>query len=237
MLTAEHRRLHKWLLQRYIAYRARRTFHSIRLSGSWDLLETSNSYPLVLYGNHHTWWDGFLDLMIARRFELDYYVMMDAAQLLQFPFFRKCGVFGIDLTTGSGRSAGLLHAIRLLKAGAETRRSLFIYPHGRLQPSESGPIPAFQSGLSTLLKKAAPVTPIPVYHWFRFGKHPLAEVFIHLGSPVPANRHGDDSQLVRALENARDLVQQKYGDPEKPVDENDKGIWLLPPPKCYRGKT
>jgi chlorobactene lauroyltransferase len=237
MLKAEHSRWHEGLLQRYIAWRARRTFHSIRITGALAVAESSTSYPIIFYGNHHTWWDGFLDLMIARRFALNHYIMMEAAQLERFIFFRKCGVFGVDLRTPGGRSASLLYAIRVLNDRNAERRALFMYPHGRLQPTESGPIPPFQPGLTTLLKQSPRARAIPVYHWFRFGKHPQAEVFIHLGEPITADQSANDGSLENGLQRARDELHVRYSDPEQAIGKDAGGIWLLPPPKSYRGKT
>ncbi len=237
MLKAEHSCLHKWLLHRYIAWRSRRCFHSVRLTGSLAVAQETKSYPIIFYGNHHTWWDGFLDLMIAQKFAMDYFVMMEAAQLQRFRFFRKCGVFGVDLRTAGGRSAALLYAIRLLKDSRAKRRTLFMYPHGRLQPTESGPIPPFQPGLAAILKKSPQAQAIPVYHWFRFGKHPLAEVFIHIGEPLSAESAVEEQTLVDALERTRDALRESYSDPAKTVDTHDGGVWLLPPPKNYHGKT
>jgi hypothetical protein len=111
-----------------------------------------------------------------------------------------------------------------------------MYPHGRLQPTVSGPIPPFQSGLSAILKKSPQVQAVPAYHWFRFGKHPQAEVFIHLGAPIPASQ-ADEDLLLRGLQSARDDLYARYSDPERIISEDDGGIWLQAPPKHYRGKT
>jgi 1-acyl-sn-glycerol-3-phosphate acyltransferase len=237
MLQAEHSRLHQWLLHQYIARRSRGNFHSIRLTGAIEQLSDKSAYPIVFYGNHHTWWDGFLDLTIARRFAINQYVMMDAAQLERFIFFKKCGVFGVDLSSTTGRSASLLYAIRLLKERTAEKRALFLYPHGRLQVTESGPIPPFQPGLATLLRKSPQACAVPVYHWFRFGKHPRAEVFIHLGEPIVMPDSANEDLLVERLQNARDTLQEYYRDPERAIEINDPGIWLLSPPGNYRGKT
>ncbi len=157
-------------------------------------------FPLVFFGNHQTWWDGLLDFSLTRSFGIDQRVMMEAKNLQRFPYFQKCGVFGVDLESARGRGQGLLHAVRLLSEESE-RRCLIIYPQGRLTADwDEAPL---QGGLEAILKRAPQATAIPVWRHFHHGKHELPEVEMQLGDPILPGQALSTADLGDALESVR----------------------------------
>lgn len=166
------------------------------------------------------------------RYRIEYYVMMEAANLEKFPFFQRVGVFGVDLENRADRASALLYAARLLKKNlSRSRRGLLIYPHGRLiDPLESWPV--FQPGLESLVRLQPSGRVFPVYIHIRMGKYPLPEVFLRVGKPV-SSKIPNLEELQDRLEETRDeLVGElvKNGLPEN-------AVYLQTPKKHFRGQT
>lgn len=187
----------KALLFRYIAWKAGRTFAEMRWKVDPSFFDHSANYPLILYSNHESWWDGLLEIALFTRFRLDYRVMMDAENLNTYWFFKYTGVFGVDRTTRSGRAAGLLAATRLLRDGGARRRTLVIYPHGRLtEPFE--PWPPFEPGLTAFALTVPGVVYLPLAKAVVWREKPKAEAFMQTGDPISAEDVVADGEILEA---------------------------------------
>ncbi len=208
-------------------------FHAIYLSGPLVVLEQKECYPILFYANHQSWWDGFLMEPFFAAYGMEYYIMMEERNLRRFSFFRRVGVFGVDLESASGRAASLLYAGRLLKNGpADGRRALLVFPHGRLvDPVE--PWPSFQPGLEKLSALNRGGKTFPLYLHLRLGRFPLPEVFLRLGRAVDTAGSITREGLEDGLGEARDqLLVDLLEAPEKTQTRA-----LLAPLRRFRGKT
>jgi hypothetical protein len=78
--------------------------------------------PFVWAGNHHSWWDPFLAMVLLRRLGRQSSVLMLQQNLQRYPFARQLGVFG----TGEHR-----RGLAYLRSG----RVVVIYPEGELRPA------------------------------------------------------------------------------------------------------
>lgn len=206
MIGGRSHPLAKALLFRYIAWKAGRTFAGKHWRIEPSFWEDPSSYPLILFSNHESWWDGLLEISLFTRFRLDYRVMMDAANLNTFWFFKYTGVFGVDRSSPKGRSAGLLAATRLLRDGSGKRRTLVIYPHGRLtEPYE--PWPPFEPGLAAFARTVPEVTYLPLVKAVVWREKPRPEVFLQSGAPLTGRAVREDSGcLEKALRDSRDQL-------------------------------
>jgi len=231
MLKARRNRFLTALLFAYVGRRMRQSFFSYRLRVDSRWMENPDHYPLILFGNHEYWWDGLFEIPLFRRFDLDYRIMMEEANLRQFPFFRHTGVFGVDLATTSGRAASLLYAVRLLREPAP-RRTLVIYPHSKLvQPME--PWPPFLGGVEVLAKWAKGKGHLlPLYKQIVPGPYPLPEAFLSLGPPIPCRDLPSLGQLEASLHDLR----RETEDWIRKRDFREALEWQSPP-KNYRGQS
>jgi hypothetical protein len=233
MIRGEKQKFPIWILHRYLGWRLRRMFHAIYLSGAVSALEDSSHFPVVLFSNHQSWWDAFLMQPLFDFYGISYYVMMEERNLKRFPFFRRVGVFGVDLESRQGRASSLLYAGRLLKQAPEgEKRLLLVYPHGRLvDPVE--PWPEFQPGITHLVGLNPAGISLPLYIHLRMGRYPLPEAFLRLGRPVPKASLTSPAALSDHLVEARDalMVDLIQG------DIYSRSIPLQKPPRHFRGKT
>ncbi|MFP4353181.1 MAG: hypothetical protein ACLFRP_09065 [Puniceicoccaceae bacterium] len=224
MLRAEKDRLRTWLLFRYARWLMRRRFFSVRLYADFADFQEAGTFPLILYGNHSYWWDGLMETLIFDRLELDYYIMMEEKNLRKFRYFQKTGVFGVDLDSRPGRSQALLYAARLLRT-RNLRRTLLLYPHGRLVEDFSE-WPPFQGGLAGLLRLVEDVKARPLAKKIHSGRYPLPEAALKIGPPSAM------AELEPSLLDCRkDLLARLLN------DDGEDRHWLIPPPRRWRGRT
>lgn len=224
ILKAQKDPVRTWLLFRYCRWLTRRRFFSIRLYVDPAAFQEAGTFPLILYGNHSYWWDGLMETLLFERFGLDYFIMMEERNLRKFRFFQKTGVFGVDLDSKRGRSEALLYAARLLRSGG-LRRTLILYPHGRLV-DDYADWPAFQGGVAGLLRLVEGVKARPLAKKIHSGRYPKPEAALSIGAEteVPdleAALRREYAALLGAL--SEDRTEDRH--------------WLLPPPKRWRGRT
>lgn len=80
----------------------RREFHAVRmLRGDQEILAAIAEVPspVIVLVNHPSWWDPLVALALAWKFmpQRTPCGPMDAAQLRRFGFFRRLGIFGVEL--------------------------------------------------------------------------------------------------------------------------------------------
>lgn len=189
----------KWYTRRLFS----KHFRRIALRGERgfeERLRDPNGGPIIFYGNHQTWWDGFFYVHLLWHYGFDYAIMMEEKNLQKFRFFQKVGVFGVDLESSLGRGRGALYAIRWLQDahGSQQRRALVMFPHGRLIP-EHEPMPSFQPGLGKILSKVPDALAWPLYTKIHYGKHQLPDVDLFLGKPLCSTQFEDEQQLEKGL--------------------------------------
>ena len=155
--VARHAAWAHLLFRPYLDRLVRSSFHAAMLVG--DPPSADPRLPVVLVGNHATWWDGFFPYLLNERFlRRRFHVLMREDQLARFPFFRRLGAFGI--TPGHPRSvrATLRYAASLL---GRPDTLLCFFPQGALLPFRTRPL-GFQRGLDLILElHAGPVTILP----------------------------------------------------------------------------
>ncbi|MCC5790423.1 MAG: 1-acyl-sn-glycerol-3-phosphate acyltransferase [Opitutales bacterium] len=184
MLSARPSAPARWLFSLYLRQLFRRTFHRIVLRGHFEALKDNEAYPLIFYSNHQSWWDGLLEWRLVEHLRGDLRLMMAEKNLRQFPFFRRVGVFGVDLEDSRDRAKGLLHAIKLLRTDTP-RRVLVVFPQGELHPPHE-PFHPFLGGLETLLRKSPQAKAYPLGKVLRFTRYQRPEVLFQLGKPYSA---------------------------------------------------
>jgi len=202
----------------------RKRFFSIRLRVDLEAFQNAATFPLILYGNHSYWWDGLMETLIFERLALDYFIMMEEKNLRKFRYFQKTGVFGVDLESKRGRTEALLYAARLLRSGG-LRRTLILYPHGRLV-EDFAEWPEFQGGVAGLLRLVEGVKARPLAKKIHSGRYPKPEVVLRIGPETAAEDL--ESALKREYRAALEELTNGPG---------EESLWLIPPPRRWSGDT
>ena len=187
----------KWYTQRLFANH----FRQISLRGrvgfdrDWGRARKDGG-PIIFYGNHQTWWDGFFYVHMLWHYGFEYAIMMEAKNLRKYWFFRKVGVFGVNLDSILDRGRGAQYAINWLsETSAKKRRALVIFPHGRLVP-EYEAFPAFKPGLHKMVERIKGAVAIPILTQINYCEHRLPNVDLLIGEAL----HHDKMPIAAAYE-------------------------------------
>lgn len=124
----------KWLQNGFHAFLERflrRHFHTVAVDRrSLDAVSVIGDAPLVVFGNHPSWWDPLLAHFTCRRcFEgRQFYAPIDAAALERYRVFGKLGFFGVRSGQRRGAADFLEASLAVLN---QPGTSLWITPQGR----------------------------------------------------------------------------------------------------------
>lgn len=165
-----------WYSRRYL----RRHFHSLRVTGAKPSPNPA-SVPLVVYSNHASWWDPLVGLLVSQDLFPTHpvYAPMDAAALRRYGFFRRLGVFGVELGTRQGATAFLRQARAILQSPTN---ALWLTPQGRFADARERPV-NFKAGIGHLPGLAEEIQFLPVAIEYVFWEERLPEILVRIGEP------------------------------------------------------
>jgi 1-acyl-sn-glycerol-3-phosphate acyltransferase len=187
------------LFAAYARRRIRSEFHAVRILGFERALPALRSSPVLAVSNHACWWDPLLLIWLANYYipastPCDGYALMDAKNLRRFPFFRRMGVFGVDLEDPLDRAAVLAYTQGLLD---RTGRLVWIFPQGAERPVTEAL--RFHRGAAVIAKGAGcPVVPVAIRP--EFGRFDRPVLWLSFGWPLTPSDGGEAD--VRAQEEA-----------------------------------
>lgn len=202
----------KWgtfLIHQYAHHLYKKNFFSITFGGEGLTYLQSNFSSAILYGNHHYWWDGLLEISLMRRFALDSYLMMEEKNLQQFAFFRRAGVYGVNLQDKQSGASALRYTTKLLRDPHAQRRAVFLFPQGSIRPPYAPDLP-YQGGLHKLLELAKDTPAIPIYKEIVPWKFPHPLVHIEVGAPLYKKDLVHTTDLPTAVNRLREKTRERF---------------------------
>jgi len=182
MTAARHSRWAELIFRPYLRRIMTRSFHAVRLLGQPP--DPPRDVPVIVVGNHGTWWDGFFVYVLNQQvLHRQLYVMMLEEQLRRFRFFRRLGAFGISQGQARGVRAALSYSADLLR---DPSHCLCMFPQGTMHRLHDRPL-GFRRGLATILAMyggEASVLPVAIACEFLGQRRPeaflLADRFFRL---------------------------------------------------------
>ncbi len=162
----------RWYLQRH--------FHGVRVANADRI--PAKAFPLILFGNHASWWDPLIAMLLGQTIlpDRDHYAPMDQTALEHYSIFRPMGFFPVDNKSPRG-------AAQLLRAGEQvfTRKGsvLWITPESQFQDVRKRPI-VFRPGMGALISRMGRLTCVPIAIEYAFWNERLPEVLINVGEPL-----------------------------------------------------
>ena len=164
----------------------RRKFYNVLAWNSGVLESAVRESPVIVYSNHSSWWDAFVDHMIERVFQLNHFSLVDDRTLETQGWLKKIGALPIDLTGARGAVAGLRAARDFLEERPSEKGypALLIFPQGRIAPVWKRPF-GFQGGLMWLKKNVPQARLIPLARRFEFLKEDRPQIFLQFGRVLP----------------------------------------------------
>ncbi len=158
--------------------------------------------PVIWFGNHSSWWDGYLPFALNHlTWKREGYVMVEYTQLSRYPFFRWAGGFSVDRSDARSALASLSYAASVLTTGAN--KTLLIYPQGAIVANDTRPLKFF-SGIGhivkTVLRTHAICALVPLALRYEFIGEQKPEAFASTGAPILVSGSVDSRALTTDLE-------------------------------------
>ena len=178
MLTAKKSILFEKIFAVYNRNLIERRFHAFFVDNLDEFHKKNPKFPLIIYANHSSWWDGLAAFEIARRARLDAFVMMEEKHLRKLFLFRLLGAFSVVRENPRQAFESVLYAARLLNE--KPARALWIFPQGEILPNGARPI-FFYRGLSKIVEKVSRVQVLPVAIRYEFLSDFKPEIIVKIG--------------------------------------------------------
>ncbi|MBN2570754.1 MAG: lysophospholipid acyltransferase family protein [Ignavibacteriales bacterium] len=139
---------HHWFLYPFFRFYAKRLIkkHFYRVILKSDFNE--KNLPVMLIGNHFSWWDGFfVSYLNDKVFKKKIYIMMDEEQLSKYKFFNKTGCYSVRKGSRS-----IIETIEYTKELLKSNSNLVvIFPQGEIESLYKEEL-KFEKGLEKIMK-------------------------------------------------------------------------------------
>jgi 1-acyl-sn-glycerol-3-phosphate acyltransferase len=197
MIRADKKPLREKVISRMIFRGLRRSFNAIRVRGAETMEGLDRSLPIIIYGNHSSWWDGFVEYYISYGlYGLDQYLMMEEKQMSRYRFFRWLGAFSVNRDSAREAAVSLRYAISLFDRPG---RILCIFPQGVMRPNDSRPL-AFSPGLGRIAAGLGKAQLVPMALRYEFLREQRPDILVRLGPVRVAENVVDHRALTRECE-------------------------------------
>lgn len=144
MIKARHNPFFVRFFQFYSRFMIYNHFKEVRLKGEFR----DKGKPVLLIGNHFSWWDGFIaNYLNSLVFDRTFHVMMLEDQLDKRMFLNKAGAYSIRKNSRSAIES-LSYTKDLL---SDSHNLVTIYPQGEIQSLYHYPV-SFQKGIVNLIQ-------------------------------------------------------------------------------------
>jgi len=172
----------------YLKLRFRRSFHAVRMSGVLASLPPDR--PVIIFGNHPSWWDPAVYLVLADTLFRGRpgFGPMDQAALGRYDFFKRLGIFGIDKNTAGGARRFLEVAGHVLRdcRGSGGRAMIWITAEGGFSDPRQRPL-ALRNGIAHLAHSVPEALLLPLAIEYVFWNESRPELLLRFGKPLEAD--------------------------------------------------
>jgi chlorobactene lauroyltransferase len=152
-----------------------------------ELPGMETSIPVIFYGNHAYWWDGFWSQLCTELyFRQNLYIIIEYAQLVKHQFFTRLGAFSIDRSNARSAIGTLDYAAECLTTSSARQNALWIFPQGRIEHVDKRPLVFFRgtAGIAQrVLKKRESIYLVSVVSRIEYLEEQKPELFLSFGSP------------------------------------------------------
>ena len=187
-------RLFAW----YLKFRLSHSFHAVRLSGA--LPSVPRGQPVIVFGNHPSWWDPALYIVLADTLFRGRpgYGPMEAEALQRYGFFRRLGAFGIEKDTIAGARRFLTVARAVL---AERGAMMWVTAEGDFTDSRSRPV-LLRPGVAHLARSIPEAVLLPLAVEYVFWNESRPELLLRFGAPIDADAAIRPAEWTQRLQTA-----------------------------------
>lgn len=175
--------------------------------------------PVIFYGNHAYWWDGFWSQLCTERyFSQNLFIIIEQPQLEKHRFFTRLGAFSIDRNNPRSAVRTLDYAASCLLSPSERQNALWIFPQGKIEHVDKRPLLFFRgtAGIADrVLKKAGSLYLVSVVSRIEYLEDQKPELLLSFRPPelvIPSEWKGMEaltSSMQSATETHLDDVKRQ----------------------------
>ena len=177
--------------------------------------------PLIVYGNHPSWWDPLIAHFLNRSLFPDrqFHAPIDAQALEQYSAFGKLGFYGVQMNTTRGAAGFLKQTAAILQGG---RTAIWMTPEGRFADARDHDA-ELMPGLSHVCAKMSHGIVLPLALEYVFWDERLPVCLARFGTPLRIDDSPELSklqwqqrlsdQLRTTQDDLRDLSINRSSDP------------------------
>ncbi len=198
-----------FLLRLFNGYTRRhlaRHFHTLRLSTKGTRPAVDPSRPLVVFGNHPSWWDPLVALYLTETLFPDRKACapIDAAALQRYGILKRLGFFGVDRGDDARGAAAFIANVRAILANPAVM--LWLTPQGCFtDPRQTR---AFEPGLAHIARRVPEATLLPMALEYPFWEERTPEILVRFGPPVDCASAATTEARLELLQRALTTEQE-----------------------------
>jgi 1-acyl-sn-glycerol-3-phosphate acyltransferase len=153
MIEAKHKKIWELIIVLYSKIMLRKIFHDVRVHfpnpSSVNNTPRDNNKSVLMISNHIFFWDGFVHMLLARKFfNKKLFIMMLEEQLAKRHFLTHLGCFSVKKS-----SRDLINSLEYAHAKLlQPSNMVLIFPQGEIQSLYNARI-KFEKGIGYILKK------------------------------------------------------------------------------------
>jgi len=182
----------------------------VRIGGLYD-----PSCPVILFANHHYWWDGYLGYWLIRAWGRRMVVWMEAYR--RFPPFRATGALPFPPDDPQVRARTVRRTVQILRTEPA---ALLLFPEGVLHGDTERLLP-FQRSLHWLACRVPQATLLPLAIHIEPSYHQYPRAFLSVGAPFQSASTDETAWLAEAAGAVETLLRQTRADARATLTDDE----------------
>ena len=182
----------------------------VRIGGLYD-----PSCPVILFANHHYWWDGYLGYWLIRAWGRSMVVWMEAYR--RFPPFRATGALPFPPDDPQVRARTVRRTVQILRTEPA---ALLLFPEGVLHGDTERLLP-FQRSLHWLACRVPQATLLPLAIHIEPSYHQYPRAYLSVGAPFHSTATEPTEWLTEAAGALETLLRQTRADARAALTDDE----------------
>lgn len=194
-----------WLIERDL----RRHFRAVYVRGT----APDTTVPIVLFANHHYWWDGYLGYWLIRSWRRRMVVWMESYR--RFPPFGAVGALPFPSNDPIARARTIKRTMQILSTEPAV---LLLFPEGELHGDTERLLP-FQRSLHWLSCRLPQAMLLPLAVHIEPSYHQYPRAYLCVGEPFESRATHSAQWLSDAASAVESLLHQTRAEARTSVDD------------------
>jgi 1-acyl-sn-glycerol-3-phosphate acyltransferase len=173
------------------------------------------AHPLILFANHHYWWDGYLGYWLIRAWGYRPLAWMEAYR--RFPPFGALGALPFPPDDPLMRARTIKRTVQILRTEPA---ALLLFPEGTLHGDTERLLP-FQRSLHWLACRVPQATLLPLAIYIEPSYHQYPRAYLSVGAPFHSAATDETEWLTEAAGAVEQLLRQTRADARTTLTDDD----------------